>query len=219
MNNNECNNNSGHNNRFENCRCGCVCCRRCCQGAKGEPGPQGPEGPQGERGPEGPHGEDGLPGERGPQGEQGEVGPLLQPFLNSNVKGTQVINHGGSVTFPPTSEALIEYLANGIEYNGVDTFTIIHSGVYSLTCVLSMNTDRPDNTFYIELNRTTPVAGAANLDTKGEIVLTRVGFFTAGTTIRIVNNSGHPVTLSNASTNISSTGHLSLFRIADNGIE
>ena len=51
----------------------------------------------------------------------------------------------------------------------------------------------------------------------GEIAITRVGFFSAGTAIRIVNGSAHPVTLRNATRNGSSTGHLSLFRFADNG--
>jgi len=200
----ECHNNSDYND----CRC--------CDCQQGEQGPQGERGPQGFEGPQGPKGEDGKQGEKGPPGK---MGPLLQPFVNSNIKGTQVIKNGGSVTFPLANETQTEYLANGIEYDGKDTFKILYPGLYSLTCVLSIDNDKPDNTFYIELNGNTPVAGAANIDTKGEIVLTRVGYFAAGTTIRIVNGSGHTVTLSNASANTSSTGHLSLFRIADDGTE
>jgi hypothetical protein len=132
----------------------------------------------------------------------------------------QSIPSGGAVKFPAISETPKEYLANGIEYDGTDTFTIKYAGLYSLTCILSLDVGNPaDNTFYIELNKTTPVAGTANLDTTGQIVLTRVGYLEAGTTIRIVNGSGHTVKLCNSAANSSSTGHFSLFRFADDGIE
>jgi len=84
--------------------------------------------------------------------------------------------------------------------------------------VLSLNTDLGDNTFYIELNGASAVAGTANMGKTGQIALTRVGYFAAGTTIRIVNGSNHPVTLENSSANVSSTGHLALFRFADDGV-
>jgi hypothetical protein len=142
----------------------------------------------------------------------------LQPFVNSNIKGTQIIANKSAVTFPLLSETPNEYFASGIEYNGVDTFKILHSGLYYLSCVLSVDNDKPDNVFYIELNKTAPVAAAANMGNKGEIVLVRVGYLEAGTTIRIINDSGHPVTLNHASTTNNSTGHLSLFRFADNAM-
>jgi len=132
--------------------------------------------------------------------------------------GTQTIPQGGAVEFPPESTTPTQYYANGIDYDDPDTFTILHAGLYSLTCVLSLDTTAPDNTFYIQLNGVSSVAGTANLGTTGQIVLTRVGFFDEGTTIRIVNGSGHSVTLANATSNTSSTGHLSLFRFADAGI-
>ena len=208
-------------------RCsGCGFCIRCCCCV----GPPGPPGPRGARGCQGPAGEPGQEGPQGPAGTQGEMGPpgpegpagmqeIKQPFLNSNIKNRQTINNGGAVTFPSLSETPQEYYANGIEYSGTDTFKIIYPGLYSLTCALSLDTSSPDNTFYIELNGVSPVAGAASIGTTGQIVLTRVGYFAAGTTLRIVNGSGHPVTLSNASRNLSSTGHLALFRFADDGIE
>jgi len=145
--------------------------------------------------------------------------PLLQPFINSNIKGAQTIPAKGAVKFPALAETPQEYYASGVDYDGVDTITILHSGLYSLTCVLSMDTDLPDNTFYIEINKTSPVAGAANRGTVGQIVLTRVGYHAAGTTLRIVNGSNHPVKLANATGNLSSTGHLSLFRFAEDGID
>ena len=155
---------------------------------------------------------------KGDKGDPCPVEPILQPFINSNILGIQTIPHGGAVVFPPIASTPQDYYAEGIEYDGVDTFKIIYPGLYSLTCVLSLDTDSPDNTFYIEINKVSPVAGTANMGKTGQIVLTRVGYFTAGTTLRIVNGSGHPVTLSNASMSKSSTGHLALFRFADDGV-
>jgi hypothetical protein len=144
----------------------------------------------------------------------------LQAFVNTNIKDVQSVPNKSAVKFPNISETPSEYYANGIEYDGIDTFTIKYAGLYSLTCILSLDVNNPpDNTFYIELNKTSPVAGTANLGTTGQVVLTRVGYFDEGTTIRIVNDSGHAVKLCNAQANGSSTGHLSLFRFADNGIE
>jgi len=193
-------------------------------GCCGPQGPQGPEGPQGatgdkgdkgDKGDVGPMGPQGNKGDTGPQGPAGQVGPLLQPFMNSNIKGIQKIPKGGAVTFPPIDETPSQYYGEGIEYNGTDTFRIVYPGLYSLTCVLSLDTDLPDNAFSIELNNASHVAGTANIGTTGQIVITRVGYYVAGTTIRIINGSGHPVTLSNASNNQNSTGHLALFRFAD----
>jgi hypothetical protein len=44
-------------------------------------------------------------------------------------------------------------------------------------------------------------------------------YFTAGTTLRVVNGSSHSVTLAPSAVNIESTGHLMLFRFADAGAE
>jgi hypothetical protein len=140
--------------------------------------------------------------------------------VNSNIKDAQSVAYKSAVKFPRISDTPDEYYANGIEYDGIDTFTIKYSGLYSLTCVLSLDVNNPpENTFYIELNKTSPVAGTANLGTTGQVVLTRVGYFEAGTTIRIVNGSEHTVKLCNAPENGSSTGHLALFRFADDGIQ
>jgi hypothetical protein len=75
------------------------------------------------------------------------------------------------------------------------------------------------NTFYIEVNKLSTVAGTANLSSAGQIVLTRVGYHAAGTQLRIVNGSAHAVKLVPASTSASSAGHMSLFRFADDAIE
>ncbi|MCL2610659.1 MAG: hypothetical protein FWE02_03170 [Defluviitaleaceae bacterium] len=161
----------------------------------------------------------GPQGPIGPKGDQGDPGPvdaIKQPFFNSNIKGTQIIPKGDSVKFPHPREAVQEYYANGIDYDGFDTFTITAAGLYSLTCVLSLNGNNPpDNYFYIEINKVDQVAGSVNLGTVGQVVLTQVGYYRAGTTLRIVNGSNHDVMLSNSSQNISSTGHLSLFRFGD----
>ncbi|MCL2397441.1 MAG: hypothetical protein FWC93_05175 [Defluviitaleaceae bacterium] len=142
----------------------------------------------------------------------------MQNFANSNIVGTQDVHSGDAVVFPPLSQTG-DYYVNGIEYDGIDTFTITRAGLYSLTCVLSLdNGNPPDNTFYVELNGTSPVAGTANLGNDGQIVLTRVGNFAADTAIRIVNGSNHTVTISNATGNPNSAGHLSLFRFADGGV-
>jgi hypothetical protein len=140
--------------------------------------------------------------------------------VNSNIKDAQSVTNKSAVRFPQMSETPSEYYANGIDYDGTDTFTIKYAGLYSLTCILSLDVGNPaDNTFYIELNKTSPVAGTANLSSTGQIVLTRVGYLEAGTTIRIVNGSGHTVKLCNSAVNSSSTGHFSLFRFADDGID
>jgi len=130
----------------------------------------------------------------------------------------QIIPSGGTVTFPEISDTPANYYGEGVEYNGYDTFTIKTQGIYSITCVLSLaQGNQHDNTFYIELNGAS-VAGTANMGTSGQITLTRVGFFAADTTIRIINGSSHDVELTNSSTNVNSTGHLSLFRFADAGV-
>jgi hypothetical protein len=139
--------------------------------------------------------------------------------MNSNILGVQSIQRNGAVTFPPIASTPADYYGEGIDYNGSDTFKILQDGLYSLTCVLSLAAGNPaGSTFYVELNRASPVAGTANMGTGGQIVLTRVGFFAAGTTLRIVNGSQHTVTLENSPANHSSTGHLSLFRFADGGV-
>jgi len=138
--------------------------------------------------------------------------------MNANILGTQQIASGDAVQFPDEAETPAHYYGEGIDYNGTDTFTITITGIYSLTCVLSLEDGNPpDNTFYVELNGS-PVAGTANMGASGQITLTRVGMFTAGTEIRIVNGSGHPVIIKNAIGNPSSTGHLSLFRFAHEGV-
>jgi hypothetical protein len=139
--------------------------------------------------------------------------------MNSNICGVQNIPRGGAVTFPGISETPSQYLGEGIQYDGKDTFTVMVAGLYSLTCILSLDkTNQGDNTFYIELNGNTPVAGTANLSQNGQIVLTRVGYFDKGTTLRFINASSHSVQLAPAPTNSCSTGHFSMFRIADGGV-
>jgi len=188
-------------------------CRPCPTGPAGADGMDGATGPQGIPGPVGPQG---IPGERGPTGS---VSPLLQPFMNSNIKGKQIIPNGGAVKFPGLSETPGQFHGEGIEYDGEDTFTIKQAGLYSLTCVLSLdNGNLPDNTFNIEIDGNI-VAPAANLAGTGEVVLTRVGYYAEGTKLRIINHSGHAVTLNNSSATNSSTGHLALFRFADSGTE
>jgi len=191
-------------------------------GRPGGIGPVGPQGIQGDTGPQGPQGPQGIQGETGPQGLQGIQGPpgtTAHPFMNANIMGTQHIPSGGAVTFPHESETPAQYYGEGIEYNGTDTFTITMQGLYSLTCVLSLAEGNiPDSTFYVELNHSSPVAGTANMAAHGQIVLTRVGYFAEGATLRIVNGSGHSVTLDHATGNTSSTGHLALYRFAETGI-
>jgi hypothetical protein len=192
------------------------------KGDKGDTGEPGADGAKGDKGDQGEPGADGAKGDKGDQGEKGEPCQedlsILQPFVNANIKNKQTIPNKGAVTFPKLNEAPGDWYSSGIGYNGTDTFEIIYPGLYSITCVLSLDTDMTNNTFYIELNGVSSVAGAANIGKTGEIVLTRVGYFNAGTTIRIVNGSGHPVTIANATENISSTGHLAMFRFADNEI-
>jgi len=192
-------------------------------GASGSQGVAGPQGIQGNTGPQGIQGITGNTGPQGVQGIQGVTGPtgpqiITQPFMNANIMGTQAIDIGDAVAFPPESETPGQYYGEGIDYSEPDTFTITIPGIYSLTCVLSLAEGNPDdNTFYIELNGS-PVAGTANMGTCGQITLTRVGYIAAGATIRVVNGSGHLITLTNSSSNISSTGHLSLFKFADTGV-
>jgi len=197
------------------------------EGPQGLEGPQGPgsTGDKGEPGPQGPavsKGDKGDKGEPGPQGPPYEPGPVYQPYLNANIMGKQIIPGGGAVTFPSTSEVPPKYYSEGIDYNGTDTFTIKIPGLYSLTCVLSVY-GSPDAaptdilTFAVELNNTL-TSGTALPASSGQIVLTRVGYFAAGATLRIINASKYSVMLINADENICSTGHLSLFKFADNGV-
>jgi hypothetical protein len=111
------------------------------------------------------------------------------------------------------------WYANGIGYDGTDTFEILTSGVYSLTCVLSLDDGNPpDSCFYIEVNGTAPVASSSSYATTGQITIIRVGYHVAGTTLRIVNASDHAVTLKTSTRTNSGAGHLSMFAFADNGI-
>jgi len=138
--------------------------------------------------------------------------------MNANIMGEQHIDQGNAVTFPLIQDTPHQYYGEGVDYNGTDTFTITMTGLYSLTCVLSLaDGNPPDNTFYIELNGA-PVAGTANMGTFGQITLTRVGRLLEGTEIRVINGSGHTVSLENATGNPSSTGHLSLYRFAHEGV-
>lgn len=139
--------------------------------------------------------------------------------MNANIIGTQNIASGAAVVFPAESETPTHYYGEGVDYDGTDTFTITITGLYSLTCVLSLDEgNQPDNTFLVELNGSHPVSGTANMGTCGQITLTRVGHLSEGTTIRIVNGSDHTVTLNNATANAASTGHFSLFKFADAGV-
>jgi len=193
---------------------------RGCLGAPGYPGVPGPQGPPGAQGDTGPMGPKGETGATGPQGPPGVVTPILQPFINSNITGVQVIPPGNAVSFPAINLTPQEYYAAGVLYDGVDTFTIMHPGLYSLTCVLSLAETGGvvDNHFYIELNNVSSVAGSANMGASGQITLTRVGNFSKNTTIRIINGSAHTVTLAGSARNSSSTGHFSMFRFADGEI-
>jgi hypothetical protein len=138
----------------------------------------------------------------------------LQPFFNANIKETQTIPKGCAVVFPPINETPQQYLASGIDYNGTDTITIKIPGLYSLTCVLCLAENNPgDNFFYVEINHSAHVAGTSNLGTTGQIVLTRVGYFETGTTLRIINASDHTTTLSHATGYSTGTGHISIFRL------
>lgn len=215
--------------------CNCCNCCRCCRGPQGEPGPQGkqgergpagpkgepgPQGPQGEPGERGPQGEQGLKGEQGeigpvgPKGEPGETGPVLQPFVNSNIRLTQTIPTNGSVKFPDAADTA-NLVIHGIEYNGSDTFTILKPGLYALVCALSLDNNNPsDNVFSIDVNGVL-LAPAANLGQTGPILLNRVNYYTAGSTVRIVNRANHTVVIKNATADFSSAGHLSLYRFAD----
>lgn len=219
--------------------CGKLLCCCCCPPVKG--GPTGPTGLAGPTGPTGSQGRPGLPGlpgrtgatgpaglqgnmgPTGPQGIQGTTGPsgpqyIEQPFMNANIMGAQSVDQGDPVSFPDESETPAQYYGEGIDYEEHYTFTTTMSGLYSITCVLSLaNGNPPDNAFYIELNGN-PVAGTANMGNHGQITLTRVGFLAAGTTIRIINGSDHTVDLENSSVNVSSTGHFSIFRFADAGV-
>ena len=194
------------------------------QGIQGEAGSTGPQGIQGATGSAGPQGIQGEAGETGPQGIQGITGPtgpqhIAQPFMNANILGVQNIGHGEAVTFPEDSSSPAHYYGEGIDYNGVDTFTITIAGLYSLTCVLSLDEgNQHGSTFYVELNGSSATAGTANMGTCGQIVLTRVGYFAAGTTLRIVNGSSHTITIANSSANVASSGHLALFKFADAGV-
>lgn len=201
-------------------------------GIPGRPGATGPQGIQGVTGPTG-HtggtGPQGIQGETGPAGHTGGTGPIgptgptgpeqiAQPFMNANIMGAQSIDQGDPVSFPDESQTPSQYYGEGIEYEEHYTFTTTLPGLYSITCVLSLaDGNLPDNTFYIELNGSA-VAGTANMGNHGQIVLTRVGFIAADTTIRIINGSDHTVDLENSSMNVSSTGHLSIFRFADTGV-
>ena len=139
--------------------------------------------------------------------------------MNSNIMDVQDILTGEAVHFPPLGDTPTEYYGEGIEYNCIDTFTIKTTGLYSLTCVLSIHDATDEDTcFYVELNGTSPVAGTAHLGNSGQLVLNRVGQLLADTTVRIVNGSGHTIKLANATGNTSSTGHFSLFKFADAGV-
>ena len=203
------------------------------QGADGVTGPQGPQGIQGvtgtdgvtgPQGPQGIQGVTGADGATGPQGQQGVTGPTgtcecVQPYMNANIMGTQIIQSGDPVTFPDSVGSPTNYYGEGVDYDGGDTFTITIAGIYSLTCVLSLaEGNPPGSTFYVEYSNN-PVAGTANMGASGQIVLTRVGYFPEGATIRIINGSSHTVTIQNAPENGASTGHFSLFKFADLSVD
>ncbi len=190
------------------CGCGGSCCL---PGPIGPTGATGATGPAG--GPTGPTGPTGAAGATGPTGPTGSVGPLLQPFSNANINGPQTIAGGAAIPFGPLNVQIVVF---GIDYNGVDLFTITNPGVYLLLCTLSFNPGTPVGTsFAIQLNGAS-VAPACNTGTDGQISLVRTGIYAVGDTIRIVNQSANAVTLQHGNTaSLSDAGHFCLIRIAD----
>ncbi|MED2216670.1 exosporium leader peptide-containing protein [Bacillus thuringiensis] len=170
-------------------------------GPKGATGPQGIQGEPGAIGPTGPQGVQGI------QGEPGAVGPILQPFVNSSIFSQTIAVNGllnirGVIT------------TSGVDFNGVDTLTIITPGLYYLDVVLNLSTETPANSqFQVFLNGIT-VAPIGNANTGGPMSLSRVAMYSTGNTVSIRNGSRHPVTIVDG-VSLSSAGRFSFFRFAD----
>ncbi|PFI23089.1 hypothetical protein [Bacillus cereus] len=149
---------------------------------------------------------------------EGATGPVLQPFVNGNIDG-QTIASGGAVVFPLPADTF-HLRVTGITYNGTDTFTIIESGLYFIDVTLNYAPGTPVNsTFTVSINGAIGVSPATNADTVGPISVIRVGNYSAGDTVRIINDSPNPVIIANGNSTVGPTlftaGHITFFRFAD----
>lgn len=138
--------------------------------------------------------------------------------MNANLDA-QTIASGANILF---SASPIETTVTGISFNGVNTFTILQSGLYYLNHTLNFAPGTPAQShFEVLLNASAPRASGSNAGTVGPVSLIRVQNYSTGNTIAITNYSPNPVTIQNA-LDISgkgeetfSTGHFSFFRFAD----
>jgi len=135
--------------------------------------------------------------------------------LNSNI-GPQTIPAKGFVE-NYGSMALV-----GIDFDGINTFTVLQPGLYHLQVTLNMaTTNAPDSIFSVAINGS-PVffAPSSNADTGGQISIIRTQRYAAGAQIQIRNNSVSDVEIVNGIPGelpTSSAGHICFFRFADGG--
>jgi len=105
---------------------------------------------------------------------------------------------------------------NGVGFNDTDTFTVTNAGVYALQCVLNLANNNAEGTLFSVRVNNQNFAPASNARNAGPLVLIRVSYYDEGTTVRIMNRSGHNVLIAEDGTTNGSGGHFCLYRIADN---
>lgn len=196
-------------------------------GPTGPPGPPGPgsgatgaTGPMGATGVTGPtgygSGATGATGATGPAGVTGPTGPgggsTSQSFANM-VINTQCVLSSGLVelTLP---DPLSLY---GLNFDGTNTIIVVTPGLYFIHWVVSLACLQPVPTLFSLVINGVPFSGTGLHAPSGVLTSSRVGLLFAGDKIQIINGSDTSRGLQSAFAG-NTAGHLSILRIADNGL-
>ncbi|GAK11741.1 hypothetical protein JCM19039_1456 [Geomicrobium sp. JCM 19039] len=152
-------------------------------------------------------------GATGATGVTGPTGPTADdssPFFNSNVQAQTVAVGAPVINLIPRQFAGITYTpATGL-------FTIQVPGLYFFNVTLNTAAATAAGASFGLLINGTLAAAIGNADSGGIIDVHRSNFYTAGTTIQIVNSSPAAVSLVNGTGITGTAGHVSILRYAAN---
>jgi hypothetical protein len=110
-------------------------------------------------------------------------------------------------------------LSPSITFDGISTLTLSEGGIYVVAAALSFAAGTPALSYFgLSVSGGALIAPSTTADTIGQITVLRVANYAPGDTIQVINGSGNPVTLANATGVIGSAGHFTLYRIADGGL-
>ncbi|MFF2015320.1 hypothetical protein [Paenibacillus sp. NPDC058177] len=149
-------------------------------------------------------------GVTGPTGSGG--GPTSQSYANLAID-TQCVPPLGLVNLvlPAPSDLY------GLNFNGTNTITVVTSGLYYIDWVITLSSCQPIPTLFSLLINGAPFSGTGGHAASGILASSRIGLLFAGDTIQISNRSDTQRGIQSAFA-ANTAGHLSIVRIADNGL-